>query len=53
MILKDSINVLLIVGCSVWWRLFCSVVLGFFLGKIVMYLCISHNTLVSKFWGGG
>ena len=53
MILKDSINVLVIVGCSVWWMLFGCMFFGFFLGSIVMYLCISQSISVSKFWGGG
>ena len=53
MILNDSINVLVIIGCSVWCKFFGSMVFGFFLGRMVMYLCISHSIYVSKFWGGG
>ena len=49
--LSDSINVLVIVGYSVWWRLFGSMVFGFFLGRMVMYLCMSHYNNISKFWG--
>ena len=53
MILKDSINSLVISGCSVWcWLLGC-MVFGFFLGSIVMYLCMSHSISVSKSCGGG
>ena len=49
MVLNDSINILVIVGCSVWWMLFGSMVFGFFLGRIVIYRCMSHSTSVSKF----
>ena len=54
-ILKDSINNLVIAGCSVLCRLFGCMFFGFwfFLGSMVMYLCMSHNIFVSKFWGGG
>ena len=53
MILKDSINSLVIARCSVLCRLFGCMFFGFFLGSMVMYLCMSHNISVSKFWGGG
>ena len=48
----DSISILVIVGCSVWCRLFECMFFGFLLGGIVMYLCMSHSNSVSKFWGG-
>ena len=52
-ILNDLISDLVIYGCSVWCRLYGWMFLGFFLGSIVMYLCISHSISVSKSCGGG
>jgi hypothetical protein len=46
-------SVLVILGGSVWCRLFGWIVFGFFLGGIVMYLCRSHKIYVSKSCGGG
>jgi hypothetical protein len=52
-ILNDSISVVVIVVCIVWCRLFICMVLGFFLGRMVMYLCMSHSISFSKLWDGG
>jgi len=50
-ILNDSISVVVIGVCSVWCRLFVCMVLGFFLGRMVMYLCMSHSVSISKSCG--
>ena len=45
--------ILVISGCNVWcWLLGC-MCLGFFLGSMAMYLCMSHNISVSKSCDGG
>ena len=51
--LKESISSLVNSGCIVWCWLLGNMCLNFFLGSIVIYLCISHNILVSKFCIGG
>ena len=53
MILRDSINISIIVGCIVWCMFLGCMIFGFLLGSIVMYLCMSQSISVSKFWGGG
>ena len=53
MILKESINNLVISGCSVSCKLFAWIFFGFFLGSMVIYLCRSPSILVSKSHGGG
>ena len=53
MILKDSISNLMMSGCRVWCRLVGRMFFGFFLGRMVMYLWISHSISVSKSCGGG
>ena len=40
-------------GCRVWCRLVGRMFFDFFLGRIVMYLWISHHISVSKSCGGG
>ena len=52
MILKDSMNVLVIVGCSVWCRLLGCMFFGFRLGSTITDLCMSKSIYVSKFWSG-
>ena len=52
MILKDSMSVVIIAGCSVWCMFLGCIVLGFILGSMVMHLWMSHSVYVSKFWGG-
>ena len=39
--------------CSVWCWLFGCILLGFFLGSLVMYFWMSHSISVSKSCGGG
>ena len=51
--LKESMNILVFFGCSVWCQLFGCMYFGFFLGSMVMYLCMSHSISVSKSCGGG
>jgi hypothetical protein len=51
--LKDSIKVLIIAGCSVWCRFLGCMIFGFRLGSMVMYLCMSQSIYVSKSCGGG
>ena len=53
MILKDSIKILIIAGCSVWCRFLGCIFFGFRLGSMVMYFCISQSNSFSKFCGGG
>ena len=53
MILRDPINVLVIVGCSVWCIFLGCMVFGFLLGSMVMYLWMSQSNSISKLWGGG
>ena len=35
------------------WRFLGSIVFGFLLGRMPMYICNSQSILVSKFWDGG
>lgn len=35
-------------GCSVLWLLLGYMIFGFFVGSMVIYLCMSHSTSVSK-----
>jgi len=51
--LNVSMSSLVISGCSVWCWFLGWMVLGFFLGSMDMYLCISHNISVSKSCRGG
>ena len=53
MMLKESISSLVIFGCIVWCCLLGSMCLGFFLGSMVTYLCMSHSISVLKFCIGG
>ena len=40
-------------GCRDRWLLFGLCFFGFFFGRIVTYLWVSHKTLVAKSWSGG
>ena len=51
--LKESISSLVISGCIVWCWLLGNMCLGFFLGSMVIYRCMSHSISVSKFCIGG
>ena len=53
MILNVPKSMLLIVGCIVWWLLLGFGFFGFHFGCMVMYLCVSQSTSVSKSCGGG
>ena len=48
MILKEFMTTLVILGCSVWCRLFGWIIFGFFFGSIITYSWINHSISVSK-----